>query len=167
MNITGFLFGSGFALLILLLGWANQITSKNKETKELEREFLKKANLKSYEYKKIINEAGSTEDSFSCLVDFLFSNKKEDVQIFEKIKNIKQELKKLEQKYSGRFWILLQMSITLFISGIVSFFLCPVYKIFAMVPNLIFVVIVFFNLINVYRLEKRYTKNISDIMGEL
>ncbi|MBU2503539.1 MAG: DUF2207 domain-containing protein [Nanoarchaeota archaeon] len=167
MDIEGFLLASGFALLVVMLGWASQITSKSKETKEIEREFLEKANLKSDKYKKIINEAGSTEDSFSALVDFLYSSKKEDVEIFEKIKNIKEDLASLDRKYNYRFWILLIMSASLFLFGIVAFFIPPVYKFWVLPPNFIFVIIIFCNLIRVYNLEKRYTKNISEVMEKL
>ena len=92
MDIEGFLLASGFALMVVLLGWASQITSKSKETKDLEGDFLQKAKLKRPDYKKIINEGGATEDSFSALVEFLYSRKKEDVAIFEKIKYVKSDL---------------------------------------------------------------------------
>lgn len=167
MDAEGLLLGSGFALLIVLVGWADQITSKSKQTKEIEKEFLGKANLKGDKYKKIIKEAGSTEDSFSALVDFLYSSKKENVAIFEKIKNIRADLITLNKKYSYRFWILLFTSISLFASGAITFFLPSDYKFWTLFPNLIFIIIIFCNLIKTYNLENRYTKNIYDIMEEL
>lgn len=167
MDTEGFLLGSGFALLVVLVGWANQITSKSKETKDIEADFLKKAKLKRADYKKIVNEGGSTEDSFKTLVDFLYTKKEEDLQIFEKIKFIKADIEKLDKKYSGRFWILLWMSACFFTTGIVSFFLPLDQKIWAILPNLIFVLFVFINLIKVHDLEKRYTKNISEAMEKL
>ena len=167
MDVKGLLLTSGFALLIVLLGWANQITSKSKETKELESEFLNKAKLKRKDYQKIIKEQGAKEDSFSALVDFLYSKEEEDVEIFEKIKNIKTNLETLDKKYSRRFWILLCMSISLFITGIASFFLSADYKPLILCINLIFIVAVFCNLVKVHNLEKKYTKNISEAMEKL
>lgn len=167
MDVESFLLTSGFALLIVLLGWANQITSKSKETKDIEGEFLKKAKLKRKDYKKIIKEQGATEDSFSALVDFLYTKKEEDVEIFEKIKNVKTDLETLDKKYSRRFWILLYMSVSLFITGIVSFFLPTGHKFLILFPNLIFIVAIFCNLVKVHNLEKRYTKNISEAMEKL
>jgi len=173
MDVEGFLLASEFALLVVLLGWASQITSKSKDTKELEGEFLEKAKLKKEDYKKIINEKGSSEDSFSALVDFLYSDKKnkkdteEDVEIFEKIESIKKDLTSLDSMYGRRFWILLFMSLSFLLSGSTAFFLAPDNKLWALVPNLIFVVIVFVNLIKVYNLEKRFTKNISEVMEKL
>jgi hypothetical protein len=167
MDIDGFLLASGFALLVVLVGWANQMTSKSKETKDIEVDFLKKAKLKRADYKKIVDEGGSTDDSLKTLVNFLYTKKEEDLQIFDKIKLIKADIEKLDNKYSRRFWILLLMSVFFFITGIVSFFLPLNQKIWALFPNLIFVLFAFINLINVHNLEKRYTNNISEIMEKL
>ncbi len=167
MDIEGFLLASGLALLVVLVGWANQITSRSKETKELEGEFLTKAKLKRADYKKIINEGGATEDSFKSLVDFLYTRKEDDLQIFEKIKLIKADIEKLDNNYSWRFWILLWMSICFFVMGAIAFFLPTEQKMWAVLPNLIFIVLVYINLIKVHNLEKRYTKNISETMEKL
>jgi len=167
MDIEGLLLASGFALLVVLVGWANQITSKSKETKDIEADFLKKAKLKRADYKKIVNEGGATEDSFKTLVDFLYTKKEEDLQVFEKIKFIKADIEKLDKKYSLRFWILLWMSICFFITGSIAFFLPPEEEFWAILPNLIFVVLVFVNLIKVHNIEKRYTENISEAMEKL
>ncbi len=167
MDIEGFLLASGFALLVVLVGWANQITSKSKEMKDLEADFLKKAKLKRRDYKKIVNEGGATEDSFNALVDFLYTKKEEDLEIFDKIKQIKEDIDKLDDHYSWRFWLLLSMSICFFITGTIVFFLPLNEKFLGIIPNLIFVLLVFVNLIKVHNLEKRYTKNISDAMEKL
>ena len=66
MEVEGFLLASGYALMIVLLGWASQITSRNKETRELETKFLAKTKLKRPDYKRMIKEKGATEDSFSA-----------------------------------------------------------------------------------------------------
>jgi len=167
MEVEGFLLASGFALLIVLLGWANQITSKSKETKELEADFLAKAKLRRDAYKKIINEGGATEDSFIAVVDFLFSTEEDNVVIFGKIKRVKEDLQSLDRKYNWRFWILLLMSMSLFLSGAVALFLCESYKLYTLLPNSIIVVIVFCNLITIHNLEKKYVRNISEAMEKL
>lgn len=170
MDTAEFLLASGFGLLIVLLGWSSQIASKSKETKDLEKDFLQKANLKSDEYKKIVNKGGAgTKESLFALVDFLYTNKRkdEDIEIFNKIKNIKTDLVKLDAKYTWRFWVLLGMTACLFISGLVALFLADDYKNWALVPNLVFIIAVFCNLINVHILEKRYTDNITKAMEKL
>ena len=167
MDIMGFLLASGFALLIVLLGWASQITSKSKETKELEAVFLEKAKLKRADYKKIISEGGTTEDSFIAVVDFLYSSEEDNVVVFDKIKRVKEDLQSLDRKYNWRFWILLFMSMSLFLSGAVAFFLCECYKLYTLLPNSIFVVVVFCNLITIHNLEKKYVRNISKAMEKL
>jgi len=95
MDIEGFLLVSGFALLVVLVGWANQITSKSKETKDLEADFLKKAKLKRADYKKIVNEGGATEDSFKTLVDFLIQKRKKTSKFLRKLNSSKRILKSL------------------------------------------------------------------------
>lgn len=167
MNVEGFFLGSGFALLIVLLGWANQITSKSKETKELEKDFLVKAKLKNEDYKKIINNGGATDDSFNTLIDFLYTTKTEDVEVFEKIKIVKKNIQKFDRKYYCRFWILLFMSISFFINGTIAFFVSDEYDFMLLIPNLVFIVLIICNLINVYNTEKEYITNISDIMEKL
>lgn len=167
MDIEGFLLASGFALMVVLLGWASQITSKSKETKNLEADFLQKAKLKRPDYNKIVNEGGTTEDSFSALVEFLYSRKEEDIAIFEKIKYVKSDLEKLDKKYNWRFWVLLWMSISFFITGITAFILAAEYEFWVIFPNLVFIVLVYVNLIRVHNLEKQYTKNIHDAMEKL
>jgi len=44
-ELSLFLFGSGFALFVALLGWSDQIRGLAKEIRELESEFLQKYNL--------------------------------------------------------------------------------------------------------------------------
>lgn len=167
MDIEGFLLASGFALLIVLVGWANQMTTKSKETKDLEADFIKKAKLKRADYKIIVSEGGSTEDSLKTLVNFLYSKKEEDLQIFDKIKFIKADIEQLDNKYRGRFWILLWMSICFFVTGIAAFLLPLNKKFWAMLPNLFFVLLAFINLIKVHHLEKRYANNIFETMEKL
>jgi hypothetical protein len=168
MDIAGFLLATGFALLVLLLGWSSQIISKSKETRELESEFLKKANLKDETYKKIIRESGSDKDSLFALVDFLYSREDTgDIEIFENIKTIKGLLTKLDKKYSNRFWILLFMSVTFLVTGIIAIFLPLECKYWTIVPNLLFTVTIFENLISVFSMEKKYINSISKIIGKL
>ena len=167
MEVEGFLLASGFALLIVLLGWASQITSKSKEAKQLEADFLSKAKLKRDDFKEMVDEGGTTEHSFITVVDFLFSAEEENVVIFDKIKRVKEGLYTLDKKYRWRFWLLLLMSAFLFLTGTVAFILPDCYKLWALAPNSIFVVMVFCNLITIHNLEKKYVRNISEAMEKL
>ena len=169
IDIEGFLFASGFAVLVVLVGWASQITSRSKEARDLETEFLKKARVKRDDYKKIINETGATEESFSALVDFLYSKKgkDEDVEIFERLKSIKEDLETLEKKYAFRFLNLLFMSFSFFMTGSIALFLPRGQQIWTLFPNLVFIGFAFINLIRVHNLERRYTSNIHEAMEKL
>jgi hypothetical protein len=169
MNMAEFLLGAGLGLLIVLLGWSEQITSKRKDTKELENEFLGKAKFKSEKYKEIISKGGATKKSFSNLVDFLYAKdrKDEDIEIFEDMKQIKADLKTLDRKYSWRFWVLLVMTACLFVSGGVNLYWPTISKKWILGPNLIFILLVFINLINVRLLENKYANNITKVMEKL
>jgi len=81
--------------------------------------------------------------------------------------NVKELLKLQKIFYVVRFWILFYTSVSLFISGVICLLLCSLYRFISLIPSLIFIILVFNNLIKVYNLEKRYTKNIFEIMEEL
>jgi hypothetical protein len=167
MDIAGYLLASGFALLVVLLGWANQITSKSKETKDLEADFLKQGKIKLTDYKKIVKDRGATDDSFKALVNFLYSEKKDNAEIFELIVRIKSDLIRLDRQYRFRFWILTLLSLCFFITGVASFFLTEPLKYWLLSPNLVLVVMIFINLISVYCLENRHNNNIRAIMEKV
>jgi len=168
MDVTGFLLASGFALLVVLVGWSNQITTRSKETRELEQEFISKAKVKRQDYKNILNKGKSAEKSISALIDFLYSKRDEsDIRAFDKITKIKKDLPSLNKKYANRFWILLITSISLIISGIGSYFLPETYRIYVVLFNMIFVIMMIINLITTYTLEKRYSENIYKAMEDL
>jgi len=168
MDIEGFLLASGFALLVVLVGWSNQITTRSKETRDLEQDFITTAKVKRKDYKSMINKGESAEKSISALVDFLYSKReKTEIIAFDKITEIKKDLPLLNQKYANRFWILLITSISLIISGIGAYYLPEAYKIYAVFINLVFVVLMIVNLVSTYKLEKRYSENIHKAMEKL
>ncbi len=167
MDIEGFLLTAGFALLVVLVGWSNQITSRSKETRELEQEFIAKAKMKRTDYKDIV-EKKSAEKSIHALVDFLYSKREEsEIEAFDKITKIRKNLPMLDKKYSDRFWILLITSISLMGSGVACYYLPDFYKIYAVLFNMIFVIVMIINLITTYNLENKYSANIRRAMEEL
>jgi len=168
IDVESFLLTSGFALIVVLIGWSNQITTRSKETRELEQEFIQNAKVKRKDYKNMINKGKSPEKSISSLVNFLYSNRDDsDIKAFDKITKIKKDLPLLNKKYSNRFWILLLTSISLLFSGIVALYILEEYKIDLVFFNLIFVMVMIYNLITTYTLEKRYYGNIHRAMEEL
>ena len=167
MDIAGYLLGSGFALLIVLLGWADQITSKNKETKDLETDFLRNGKIKRVNYKKMVEGKGATQDSFDALIDFLYSAEKENVEIFELIVNTRKDMIVLDRQYRYRFWMLTCLSIYLFLAGILALFVAETYKLWLLAPNALLVALIFVNLIKIYVLETRHNRNIHNIMEKL
>lgn len=167
MDIEGFLLTAGFALLVVLVGWSNQITSRSKETRDLEQEFIAKAKMKRKDYKEIVNKK-SGEKSIYALVDFLYSKREEsEIEAFDKITKIRKSLPKLDKKYSDRFWILLITSISFIISGLSGYFFLEPYKIYVVLFNMVFVILMIVNLITTYNLENKYSANIRKAMEEL
>jgi hypothetical protein len=167
MDIGGYLFGSGFGLLIVLLGWGDQLTTKNQETKDLQEQFRKKARLHKEDLQGMIADGGATEQSFSAMVDFLFSKEEKHLELFEKLKGIKKDLVALDKRYNRRYWLLTSLSLTLFTTGIISLLISADYKFWLLAPSLLLIALVFVNLIGVYNLEKKYTKNLNKAMESL
>ena len=168
MDIEGFLLASGFALLVVLVGWTNQITSRSKETRDLEQDFIAKAKIKRKDYKSMINKGKSAEKSILALVDFLYSKRDEsDIIAFDKITKIKKDIPLLNKKYANRFWILLITSISFIVSGISASYFFEQYKIYFSLFNMVFVILMIINLVTTYRLEKNYSENIYKTMEEL
>lgn len=168
MDIIELLLASGFALLVVLVGWSNQITIRSKETRELEQEFITKAKMKRKDYKDLINKGKSAEKSISALIDFLYSKREEsEINVFDKVTKIKKDLPVLNKKYSNRFWILLITSIFFMISGIAYYLLPEPYNFYSIPFNILFIILMIINLVTTYSLEKRYSENISKAMEEL
>lgn len=168
MDIVELLLASGFALLVVLVGWSNQITSRSKETRELEQEFITKAKMKRKDYKDLINKGKSAEKSISALIDFLYSKREEsEINVFDKVTKIKKDLPVLNKKYSNRFWILLITSISFMISGIAYCLLPEQYNFYSIPLNILFIILMIINLVTTYSLEKRYSENISKAMEDL
>lgn len=167
MDIEGFLLASGFALLVVLVGWSNQITSRSKETRDLEQEFISKAKIKPKDYNDIVNKK-SAEKSIHALVNFLYTKRAEsEIEAFDKLTHIRKNIPMLDKKYSNRFWILLIASISLMLSGVICYFLPEAYKIYTILFNMIFVILMIVNLITTYNLERRYSTNLRKAMEEL
>ena len=106
-DVAGVLLASGFGLLIVLFGWSEQITSKNKDTKELEEKFREKTKLKNESYQKMLKEDGATKDTLYAAIDFLYSQQREekDIEAFGSIKLVKTNLQKLDKKYKSGLFI--------------------------------------------------------------
>lgn len=167
MDVAGYLLGSGFGLLIVLLGWANQITSKNKQTKDLESQFLKKARVRQEDYRRMVDEGGATEESLDSLIQFLFTKEEGDLEAFSRIQAVKKKIDTLDRKYSQRFWLLTSLSILLFGSGIGALLTPREYNLWMLSPSLVLIAFVFVNLVAVYNIEKKYTKDLNEVMGIL
>jgi cytochrome b subunit of formate dehydrogenase len=165
------LLSSGIALLIVLIGWSNQITSKGKELKETEKAFIEKAKIKEAKYKKMIQEKGATERSFEILIDFLYTKKDKEIAEFEKIKSIKKDFEKLNAEYNNRFWILVILSVFFLITGVLTLFvdkntsiLCLKPEHFLMYLNVFPIIAAYCNLVHIYNIEKRFAQTINEVM---
>jgi hypothetical protein len=56
-EFTLFLFGSGLALFVALLGWSDQIRGFDKDTRELEKDFLNTTGLDKHQFLSVIKAA--------------------------------------------------------------------------------------------------------------
>jgi len=167
MDVVGFLFTGGFALLVVLLGWSSQITSKGKEIRQMEKRFSEKIGGKyKKDYNKIINKAGTFDESLSSLVGFLFSKTDDkDIETLNRIRVIKKAIPNLNKKYNFRFWMMFVSSLSFLISGIV-YLVCVKSHAYVIIVNTILVLTMFFNLITAHLLEKKYVEEMAELMEE-
>lgn len=167
MDFVNFLFSGGFALLVVLLGWSSQITSKSKEIRQMEKRFSEKIGKKyKKDYNKIINKAGTFDESLSSLVGFLYSKTDDqDIETLNRIRVVKKAIPELNKKYNFRFWMMFISSLSFLISGIV-YLLFAEFRGYVIVVNTIFVSIMFFNLIAAHILEKKYVEEMAELMEE-
>src|SRR5882762_4848259 len=73
-EFTLFLFGSGVALFVALLGWSDQIRGFDKDTRELEKDFLTTTELDKQQFLSVIKAATSL-DKLASLTAVMRSEK--------------------------------------------------------------------------------------------
>src|SRR2546429_3791385 len=127
-QLTLFLFASGLALFIALLGWSDQIRGFDNDTKELEQRFLKKTGIKKRDFLDIIKPK-SADDQLFALTRAESEGRIEKEEMIEVLRTFAMDLNRLwsqvERLSSWKYNLTIALTITLFVTGIASLFITP------------------------------------------
>jgi hypothetical protein len=133
-QLTLFLFGSGLALFIALLGWSDQIRGIDRDTKELEHQFLEKTGIDKRSFLNIVkpesdNEQAEALTQLEALTQVVQAGllntpeKKELLRTFAT--SWKSQLAWIETLSAWKYNLTIALTVTLFIGGIASLYTSP------------------------------------------
>lgn len=133
-ELTLFLFASGLALFVALLGWSDQIRAIDKDTKEMESCFLEDTGMKKRDFLRIIKPE-SADEQLVALTEMVSAGKfktKDSVQLLHKFTKWEREWSDgwpyLERLTTLKYNLTITLTIALFIAGTVSLFTTPTEK---------------------------------------
>jgi hypothetical protein len=126
-QLTLFLFGSGLALFVALLGWSEQIRGMSHDTRDLERQFLEITRIKKKDFLSIVKPT-SHEERLAALTQALVSGKPKTVEQVEVLGIFTKWHRKwtgLEALYAWKYRLTLVLTWTLFAAGVASLHTSP------------------------------------------
>jgi hypothetical protein len=127
-QLTLFLFASGLALFIALLGWSDQIRGIDNDTKELEQRFLEKTQIERRDFLQIV-KSESPNDQFRALTRLLTDGKIQNKDEAEVLKDFATEWNSqwsaIERLSNWKYNLTIVLTFVLFGTGIISLFTTP------------------------------------------
>jgi aryl carrier-like protein len=165
-DITLFLFGSGFAVFVALLGWSDQIRGLTRETYELQSEFLKTTNLTKTELLPVLR-ASTADEQLHAFTGLMQTNKlgADGVRLLPLLRNWRRHHGRLEQIQSWKYGLTVALSLTFFVCGGLVMAGCPDW-IAALCPALVlmslFVLIIVANVF-----ERRLHSTLTQMMERI
>ena len=121
-ELTLFLFGSGLALFIALLGWSDQIRGINRDTRDLETRFLQTTGIQKADYLSIVKPT-SPEERLAAITEIMASGKPKTVAHVEVLKIFTEwhgAWTKLEALSVWKYRLAVILTWTLLLAGTVS-----------------------------------------------
>lgn len=121
-ELTLFLFGSGVALFVGLLAWSDQIKGMDKDTRELESNFLSVTKLDKKQFLSVV-KAPTPQAELKALTEVWRTNllvKPNYVSLLGIFKDWYREWNHLQRVSSYRYNLTIALTITFFSSGILS-----------------------------------------------
>jgi len=130
-QLTLFLFGSGFALFVALLGWSDQIRGIDKDTRELEKRFMEHTGIHRNQFHCVVRPE-SSDQQLEVLTDLVNAGKiktADTVRLLRTFTNWKKEWSDIEQLSAWRYNLTLLLTLVLFVAGTASLFTTPTGKV--------------------------------------
>ncbi len=121
-----FLIGTGVILLLVLIGWSEQIKSWHKDTVEAERDFSMKRNIKWEKIRPLLRAQTSPIKKLKALNALLKEEtlqEVQDVNIIGKFISLDKERGKIESLYKIKYKLIFALTISFFLSGTVNYFI--------------------------------------------
>ena len=132
MDIPTLLFGSGFALFLVLLAWGNRIREPRKDIRELEDQFIRSFKTTKRRIKPLIRETyekieGSSIESFIRVMDSFIEimdhvQTHEDATLIDNFKKVTALRNRLEELYKKRYILTFTATILSLLLGIFSLY---------------------------------------------
>jgi hypothetical protein len=122
-----FLFGGGLGLFIALLGWSDQIRGLNKETKEVESEFLSSHHMTKSEFLPVVKPT-SPEDQLVALTQLYQSRKLQtepDFQVVRLFNEWNKNAAALESIHAWKYYLTVALTFSFFLGGIICVLVPP------------------------------------------
>jgi len=127
-QLTLFLFASGLALFIALLGWSDQIRGFDNDTKELEQRFLNKTQIKKRDFLEIVRPK-SPEEKLAAFARVDSEGRIENAETIDVLRTFAEELNqpwsRVERLFKWKYKLTVALTIVLFLTGIISLFTTP------------------------------------------
>ena len=122
-----FLFASGLALFIALLGWSDQIRGIDRDTKELEQRFLEKTGIDKRDFLDIV-KPGSADEQLVALTQVMTAGgikTKDSAELLRTFTTYISQWSRLERLSTWKYYLTITLTIALFVAGIASLFITP------------------------------------------
>lgn len=126
-ELTLFLFGSGLALFVALLGWSDQIRGIDKDTRELERCFLAETGVDKKQLMSVI-KASTRQAELKALTDVMCSGKLKHpdyVRLLDIFKQWHADWTHLQLVSMYKYNLTIGLTTSFFISGLISLHTYP------------------------------------------
>jgi len=180
-EITIFLLGSGVALFIALLGWSDQIRTPQKETKQLERQFMKKRKI-TWENLRAMIRSSTPAQKIKSYMNLMRAGKMKHKDINQQIKlleDLNESKEALEKINIDKYNYTVYLTISCFLFGILSYlFHFKLWKlseylsildsdsVFVLIP-IILIIIVCFKILNANKEDQKFRNLIKQIDDEI
>lgn len=124
-QLTLFLFASGLALFVALLGWSDQIRGIDKDTKELESRFLEDTGINKRDFLNIVKPQSSDQQLEALAQVGARLKTRAGVDLLRTFKRWNSEWSRLENLSAWKYNLTVTLTVALFVAGVVSLFTNP------------------------------------------